>query len=621
MKGAGRKVLSLVLAAAMVCGSFAAVYADQPSDGQGDSGQDSGALACICTQPCAEGAVNGSCPVCSAAGVDLAAVCLGAGLQVTGWEFVQNPVGFILREEGGLFYADAPRGGLTPEDLASLLPQRLAARVAGVDEPVEVAIAGWLCPGYVADAAGAWPASGEFTFTAQTPDGYRFSSAPAVTVRILSVATLSVVSGWNADKTVYTVIGQDGWQEKSIEVTQDCLLDLSRAEAPAIQQKDGAWFIIRADDVTVTVTTGEGDEPLDTGNKPLVRAENCINPTLLLDAANITGVGELEHSSQTGAATTFTLRYQGQCTYPPFQYYGPSNVPDRENIFRIEAVTADSVLTIPEAHGQNALTTSQMIAVEIVGGTIRAEGIVRAKETNNKAANQFRDIPFDGSMRVESCTLTCDALFAREITIEDAQVTTTEPYNQYDQFSTKGMGIVGGVASYGADNINKDFVDVGFVKISNSTIDSAGIIGCDTSDTLFDKSKTSVEIEGSVIRCLNLTNAATIHVTDSDLTAVDEEGTMDAAIGSHFKEMEIVDSVVYAYVGGQNSSAIGKGKLGAYYSQQDNDDAVTEYTITLRDSEITAISEGGNAIGSTIIRILLPVSARRKPSLRLTAAV
>ena len=72
--------------------------------------------------------------------------------------------------------------------------------------------------------------------------------------------------GWNEAKTVYTVIGQNGW-EKQIPIEQTCTVDLSRAEDP-----EGSFyylFQIKGDNVAVTFTTGNREEPLNLGSSLL----------------------------------------------------------------------------------------------------------------------------------------------------------------------------------------------------------------------------------------------------------------------------------------------------------------------------------------------------------------
>lgn len=73
-----------------------------------------------------------------------------------------------------------------------MLPQSLTAQAEGEEEPASVSLTGWSCPEYLADEQGAWPRSGEYTFTASVPVGYAFAEAPSVTVRITGLADLLV---------------------------------------------------------------------------------------------------------------------------------------------------------------------------------------------------------------------------------------------------------------------------------------------------------------------------------------------------------------------------------------------------------------------------------------------
>lgn len=192
-------------------------------------------VTCTCATLCTEGSVNGDCPVCSAEDADLSA-CKGAaaGIQVTSWQFDENPSGFAIIEEGGVFYAEASQGNLPLDTLVSMLPQSLTAQVEGQEESVSVPLTGWSCPEYLADAQGAWPTAGEYVFTASVPEEYAFANAPVVTVRIAGSVNLLAAGDYTVTTSGNTVTYtfhkfSGGFQvySASIGEGQDLILDFT----------------------------------------------------------------------------------------------------------------------------------------------------------------------------------------------------------------------------------------------------------------------------------------------------------------------------------------------------------------------------------------------------------
>ena len=158
-----------------------------------DSGEPEGPAECTCETLCTADSVNPDCPVCAQ---DIAA-CQGetpAPEKARHWQFEENPDGFLIVEENGVFYADAPGGNIPLEALVSLLPQSLTVEGEANGEPVTVAISGWECPEYqcVEDS---WPQDGSYTFTAQVGTDLQLNPAPAVTLRLTNmVQTLATVN-------------------------------------------------------------------------------------------------------------------------------------------------------------------------------------------------------------------------------------------------------------------------------------------------------------------------------------------------------------------------------------------------------------------------------------------
>ena len=130
-----------------VCGAegadLSACQGKEPEQSQENenSPAESEKSTCICTTKCAEGSVNSECPVCSAAGADLA-VCVGEASQpeppqvttIKTW----NWIGGDNLNNGVLSLIGA--GAENPVDFAtvvSLLPTGITAAVEGSADPVE----------------------------------------------------------------------------------------------------------------------------------------------------------------------------------------------------------------------------------------------------------------------------------------------------------------------------------------------------------------------------------------------------------------------------------------------------------------------------------------------------
>lgn len=108
------------------------------------------------------------------------------------------------------------------------------------------------------------------------------------------------------------------------------------------------------------------------------------------------------------------------------------------------------------------------------------------------------------------------------------------------------------------------------------------------------KSGITVEITGSNVTCAAVGDAATITITNSTVNAT-ESHSDTAAIGGYFRELNIEDSTIIAHATGKYTSAIGAGRFEAYYVSG----GASAYTITLKDSTVTATAAYGNAIGSS----------------------
>ena len=170
-----------------------------------DSGEPEAPAECTCETLCTADSVNPDCPVCSAEGADLTA-CAGtveegdaAPQTVTAWEWI----GADNLNEGTLPLTGA--GEANPVDfdtVVTMLPTGITATVAGSEEPAELALT-WSCEGFPETASG-----GEYTFTAELPEGYALGKeAAALTVPVVlgGAQTLAAPSGNGTQENPYQI--------------------------------------------------------------------------------------------------------------------------------------------------------------------------------------------------------------------------------------------------------------------------------------------------------------------------------------------------------------------------------------------------------------------------------
>ena len=173
-----------------------------------DSGEPEAPAECICETLCTADSVNPDCPVCGAEGADLTA-CAGtveegdaAPQTVTAWEWI----GADNLNEGTLPLTGA--GEANPVDfdtVVTMLPTGITATVAGSEEPAELALT-WSCEGFPETASG-----GEYTFTAELPEGYTLGEETAApTVPVILGLGLLPVTALAADEVSYLAYSWDG---------------------------------------------------------------------------------------------------------------------------------------------------------------------------------------------------------------------------------------------------------------------------------------------------------------------------------------------------------------------------------------------------------------------------
>ena len=330
----------------------------------------------------------------------------------------------------------------------------------------------------------------------------------------------------------------------------------------------------------VTFVTGEREEPLSLGNLALFTvATDCLNPTVVLNNVNLTSSnlsGSTMHSYKyNGEGTTvLTIRYEGKCFHPTFLLGG-----NEKATFRFQPADENSVLNIQSTYSNWGIVAVawERVTVELIDGKIVTDG-----DVNVQGSNGYEET-FDGALLIEGCDLTCASIYARELTIDGATVKTTS--------ESESTGIRGG-KTY-PNNPAKGFLKI----INDSNVNCAATVGGMTVySSKLAESKITVEIMDSTVDCAAVRDAATITIKDSTVNANAPETYLNtAAIGGYFRELYIENSTISAHATGKYTSAIGTGRLESYYYSGQTD----AYTITLKDSTVTATAAYGNAIGSS----------------------
>lgn len=97
---------------------------------------------------------------------------------ITGWTFVEDGV----LNEGELALPDVNESNRMDFDqVVQLLPTQIRAELEGEETPKLLDITRWSCPEYIREE-GNWPFSGDYTFTAELPEGYVCAQQPSVKV-------------------------------------------------------------------------------------------------------------------------------------------------------------------------------------------------------------------------------------------------------------------------------------------------------------------------------------------------------------------------------------------------------------------------------------------------------
>ena len=306
-------------------------------------------------------------------------------------------------------------------------------------------------------------------------------------------------------------------------------------------------------------------------------AQDCLNPTVVLDGVNLTSTESTYHQySYNGEEkTVLTIRYNGECFYPSLALSGK----EEKVTFRFKPADENSVLNIRKTYSNWGINAGagERVTVELIGGKIVTDGNV-----NVQGSNTYKE-GFDGALLIEGCDLTCASIYARELTIDGATVKTTS--------ESESTGIRGG-------KTYSNYPAKGFLKIINgSTVTCAATVGGKrVYDSELEKSEITVEITDSTVNCAAVRDAATITIKDSTVNANAPETYLNtAAIGGYFREMYIENSTISARATGEKTSAIGAGRFESYYYSGETD----AYTITLKNSKVTATATKGNAIGSS----------------------
>src|SRR5699024_3894855 len=113
----------------------------------------------------------------------------------------------------------------------------------------------------------------------------------------------------------------------------NCTVDLSQAGDP-----EGSFyylFQIKGDNIAVTFTTSNREEPLNLGSSLLFTVDgSSYNPTVILDAVNITCSSNpdsytFSYPYEGTEPSVLTIQYNGKCRVPTFYFSARENVTTR----------------------------------------------------------------------------------------------------------------------------------------------------------------------------------------------------------------------------------------------------------------------------------------------------
>ena len=142
----------------------------------------------------------------------------GLEKTITGWTFVDDEN--LTGNELALTGVDADNQA-DFDTVVSMLPTQISATIEGAEGP-EILDITWNCPEYKQDengnqvngaegggedGLGHWPLTGEYTFTAELPEGYACGTLPTVNVLLGGVSVLTINDRYTVDGLVYHETG------------------------------------------------------------------------------------------------------------------------------------------------------------------------------------------------------------------------------------------------------------------------------------------------------------------------------------------------------------------------------------------------------------------------------
>lgn len=359
----------------------------------------------------------------------------------TNGPLVKTIIGWTFVDDENLNEGELPLTAVSMEQqadfdtVASMLPTQISAEIENEADPATVDITGWNCLDYKQDGEGNWPLTGEYTFTAELPEGY--ACEPLPTVKVL----LGGANTYTADNTI----------------TQGGLTVAASNNGEVEYTADSGFTLKASGDYTISGTWSGTLNAGPSRPKAVITVPAGITANMTLNDAAI------DASSETDACA-FAVKAGGTAN-----------------------ITLSSANTLTSGHSRAGLEVPENAEVTIGGsGSLKATGGDSSAGIggSNGLANKYE--PDAGSITIRGGTVVATSKYGGAgiggghsgnggtITISGGNVTANGGKN--------GAGIGGGDHGDGGTTIIRDDADVtaqggaGAAGIGGGSVGDGGII-------------------------------------------------------------------------------------------------------------------------------------------------
>lgn len=270
---------------------------------------------------------------------------------ITGWAFVATDYSDYLRNELAI-------PGVSQEHQAdfdtvvSMLPTQISAEIGDEEKPAILDITSWGCPAYRQDGNHNWPLTGEYTFTAELPEGYACDPSPAVRVMLGGMETYGLNNSITAGN-----------------------LTVSASNGGGVEYADDSGFTLKTSGTYEISGTWNGS--LDTSggaDQDVITVPNGVTADVTLNAVEISANGideDCAFAVAAGGVANITL--SGENTLVSSSGNAGLEVPENASV----SIDGSGSLTARGGFGGAGIGGSEYSnsgSIEINGGTIVAVG-------------------------------------------------------------------------------------------------------------------------------------------------------------------------------------------------------------------------------------------------------